>query len=174
MTLLSVDCASPDASAASCCVSSPRCPATAHANVSSRRFLQWSRAAAGRSSYRSDAAKPANTSVTFPDIQFSLARRFSRRSRIPRSTGMHRNTHFSAYDISNHWVANQPTLLAFEGGDDVVRHRLDFAPSKTGRMRLRRHVLSEFSGRKAAAPVVVGVFVKVWHLRGGPCAGDHL
>src|SRR6266849_4041765 len=72
MTPLSLDCASPDARAASCCVSSPRCPATAHANVSSKTFLQWSRTCPGRSSYCSDAAKPASTSVTSPDIQFSL------------------------------------------------------------------------------------------------------
>src|SRR5215471_13826881 len=91
MTLLSSDCASPAASAASCCVSSPRCPATAHANVSSRRFLQCSRTSAGRSSYCSDAAKPASTSVTLPDIQFSFAWRCSRRSRLPRSIRMHRN-----------------------------------------------------------------------------------
>src|SRR5437763_3722500 len=75
MTLLSLDCASADARAASCCVSSPRCPATAHANVSSRTFLQWSRTCPGRSSYCSDAANPASTSVTFSDIHNSPLRK---------------------------------------------------------------------------------------------------
>src|SRR5262245_24407337 len=73
ITLDSLDCANPDANAATCCVSSPRWPATAQAKVSSSRLLQWSRAGADISSYRSDAAKSASTSVTFPDISFSLA-----------------------------------------------------------------------------------------------------
>ena len=40
LAALAAGLAQSDESATSCCVSSPRCPATAHANVSSRRFLQ--------------------------------------------------------------------------------------------------------------------------------------
>src|SRR5438445_10789891 len=73
MTVLSFDCASADASAATCCVSSPRCPATAQASASSSRFLQCSRTRSGTFSYCSDAAKLASASVTFADMGISVA-----------------------------------------------------------------------------------------------------
>src|SRR6266704_3477883 len=67
-----------------------------------------------------------------------------------------------------------PNSLALEDGEDVVGHRFDFAPIKAGRMRIGRHILAEFGGAEAAAPVLVRVFVEVRHLGGGPSAGDHV
>ena len=63
ITLDSRDCASADASAATCAVSSPCPPATAQASASSRRLLPLSLTCSGRSSYFSEAAKSARTCV---------------------------------------------------------------------------------------------------------------
>src|SRR3954465_10868106 len=65
--------------------------------------------------------------------------------------------------------------LPYEGREDEVRQRRDFALVQAGRVRIGRDVLAELLGGEAVAVLgVVGIFIEMRHFGTGPAAGDHL